>query len=113
MGLFLGSFLRHLQNSGHAGPFVIVSEEAIAKGIRRIVAVTGAEARKVKGRQELFSSGRILAVLLAREGPARVWLWASTACLGSAASLAVTELHVWCCCLPGTSLGAGLVAPPA
>uniref|UniRef100_A0A8C9G8L5 Alanine--tRNA ligase n=1 Tax=Pavo cristatus TaxID=9049 RepID=A0A8C9G8L5_PAVCR len=39
----------HLQNSGHAGPFVIVSEEAIAKGIRRIVAVTGAEARKVRG----------------------------------------------------------------
>ncbi|NWT04330.1 SYAC protein, partial [Mionectes macconnelli] len=42
----LGSFQRHLQNSSHAGPFVIVSEEAIAKGIRRIVAVTGAEARK-------------------------------------------------------------------
>ena len=37
----------HLQNSGHAAPFVIVSEEAIAKGIRRIVAVTGAEAHKV------------------------------------------------------------------
>ncbi|XP_014885987.1 alanine--tRNA ligase, cytoplasmic [Poecilia latipinna] len=36
----------HLQNSGHAAPFVIVSEEAIAKGIRRIVAVTGAEAQK-------------------------------------------------------------------
>ncbi|NXD87410.1 SYAC protein, partial [Halcyon senegalensis] len=36
----------HLKNSSHAGPFVIVSEEAIAKGIRRIVAVTGAEARK-------------------------------------------------------------------
>uniref|UniRef100_A0A7M4DVD4 Alanine--tRNA ligase n=1 Tax=Crocodylus porosus TaxID=8502 RepID=A0A7M4DVD4_CROPO len=36
----------HLQNSSHAGPFVIVSEEAIAKGIRRIVAVTGAEAQK-------------------------------------------------------------------
>lgn len=36
----------HLQNSGHAGQFVIVSEEAIAKGIRRIVAVTGAEAQK-------------------------------------------------------------------
>lgn len=49
MGLFLGSFQRHLQNSGHAGHFVIVSEEAIAKGIRRIVAVTGAEARKVRG----------------------------------------------------------------
>lgn len=39
--------LRHLQNSGHAAQFVIVSEEAIAKGIRRIVAVTGAEAQKV------------------------------------------------------------------
>lgn len=37
----------HLQNSFHAGPFVIISEEAIAKGIRRIVAVTGAEAQKV------------------------------------------------------------------
>lgn len=37
----------HLQNSVHVGPFVIVSEEAIAKGIRRIVAVTGAEAQKV------------------------------------------------------------------
>ncbi|XP_008410788.1 alanine--tRNA ligase, cytoplasmic [Poecilia reticulata] len=36
----------HLQNSGHAAPFVVVSEEAIAKGIRRIVAVTGAEAQK-------------------------------------------------------------------
>ncbi|XP_035981774.1 alanine--tRNA ligase, cytoplasmic [Fundulus heteroclitus] len=36
----------HLQNSSHAAPFVIVSEEAIAKGIRRIVAVTGAEAQK-------------------------------------------------------------------
>lgn len=40
-------YLRHLRNSGHAAQFVIVSEEAIAKGIRRIVAVTGAEAQKV------------------------------------------------------------------
>ncbi|KAM6937336.1 alanine--tRNA ligase, cytoplasmic [Xenentodon cancila] len=38
----------HLQNSGHALPFVIVSEEAIAKGIRRIVAVTGTEAQKAQ-----------------------------------------------------------------
>ncbi|KAK7885943.1 hypothetical protein WMY93_025564 [Mugilogobius chulae] len=38
----------HLQNSGHAAPFVIVSEEAIAKGIRRIVAVTGSEAQKAQ-----------------------------------------------------------------
>ncbi|XP_053558170.1 alanine--tRNA ligase, cytoplasmic [Bombina bombina] len=42
----------HLQNSGHAGPFVIVSEEAIAKGIRRIVAVTGAEAQKAIRKHE-------------------------------------------------------------
>ncbi|KAM4720737.1 alanine--tRNA ligase, cytoplasmic [Rhinophrynus dorsalis] len=42
----------HLQNSGHAGPFVIVTEEAIAKGIRRIVAVTGAEAQKAVRRQD-------------------------------------------------------------
>ncbi|KAM4614387.1 alanine--tRNA ligase, cytoplasmic [Discoglossus pictus] len=42
----------HLQNSGHAGSFVIVTEEAIAKGIRRIVAVTGAEAQKALRRQD-------------------------------------------------------------
>uniref|UniRef100_A0AAY4DGK9 Alanine--tRNA ligase n=1 Tax=Denticeps clupeoides TaxID=299321 RepID=A0AAY4DGK9_9TELE len=42
----------HLQNSSHAAPFVIVSEEAIAKGIRRIVAVTGAEAQKVRGKHK-------------------------------------------------------------
>ncbi|KAJ8271919.1 hypothetical protein COCON_G00107780 [Conger conger] len=38
----------HLRNSAHAAPFVIVSEEAIAKGIRRIVAVTGPEAQKAQ-----------------------------------------------------------------
>ncbi|XP_013389030.1 alanine--tRNA ligase, cytoplasmic [Lingula anatina] len=36
----------HLQRSGHLGDFVVVSEEAIAKGIRRIVAITGHEAEK-------------------------------------------------------------------
>ncbi|KAM5126207.1 alanine--tRNA ligase, cytoplasmic [Mantella aurantiaca] len=46
----------HLQNSGHAGSFVIVTEEAIAKGIRRIVAVTGAEAQKAIRRQEALKS---------------------------------------------------------
>ena len=44
----VSAIFSHLQNSGHAAPFVIVSEEAIAKGIRRIVAVTGAEAQKVE-----------------------------------------------------------------
>ncbi|XP_039280952.1 alanine--tRNA ligase, cytoplasmic [Nilaparvata lugens] len=36
----------HLHKAGHIGDFVIVSEEAIAKGIRRIVALTGPEASK-------------------------------------------------------------------
>ena len=38
----------HVQNSRHIGPLVIVSEEAIAKGIRRIIAVTGQEAQNVR-----------------------------------------------------------------
>ncbi|CAI9616609.1 unnamed protein product [Staurois parvus] len=46
----------HLRNSGHAGTFVIVTEEAIAKGIRRIVAVTGAEAQKAVRRQEALKA---------------------------------------------------------
>ena len=37
----------HVQNAGHIGKLVIVTEEAIAKGIRRIIAVTGHEAEKV------------------------------------------------------------------
>ncbi|KFO93414.1 Alanine--tRNA ligase, cytoplasmic, partial [Buceros rhinoceros silvestris] len=54
----------HLQNSSHAGPFVIVSEEAIAKGIRRIVAVTGAEARKAL--RKVDSLGKLLTALEAK-----------------------------------------------
>ena len=38
----------HLQRAGHMEDFVIVTEEAIAKGIRRIVACTGNEAHKVR-----------------------------------------------------------------
>jgi len=41
------SSFRHLHRAGHIGGFVIASEEAIAKGIRRIVALTGPEASKV------------------------------------------------------------------
>ncbi len=37
----------HLQRSGHIRNFVIVTEEAISKGVRRIIAVTGGEADKV------------------------------------------------------------------
>ncbi|XP_061826245.1 alanine--tRNA ligase, cytoplasmic-like [Nerophis lumbriciformis] len=47
----------HLQNSGHAAPFVIVSEEAIAKGIRRIVAVTGNEAQKAQRKADALHQG--------------------------------------------------------
>ncbi|XP_051485305.1 LOW QUALITY PROTEIN: alanine--tRNA ligase, cytoplasmic [Apus apus] len=54
----------HLQNSSHAGPFVIVSEEAIAKGIRRIVAVTGAEARKAL--RKVDSLRKVLSALEAK-----------------------------------------------
>lgn len=36
----------HLKRSGHIGDFVITSEEAIAKGIRRIICVTGPEATR-------------------------------------------------------------------
>lgn len=54
----VGLVCSHLQNSGHAAPFVIVSEEAIAKGIRRIVAVTGAEAQKVGGHVQGCSSSQ-------------------------------------------------------
>ena len=40
-------YCSHLKRTGHMKDFVIVSEEAISKGIRRIVAVTGHEAEKV------------------------------------------------------------------
>lgn len=38
----------HLKTSKHVDHLVIVTEEAIAKGIRRMVAVTGPEAEKVR-----------------------------------------------------------------
>ena len=45
--LFAGS-RRHVKNSADIGKFTIISEEAVAKGIRRIVAATGTEAAKVR-----------------------------------------------------------------
>ncbi|XP_059156617.1 alanine--tRNA ligase, cytoplasmic-like [Physella acuta] len=44
----------HLKKSGHIGNFVIVTEEAISKGVRRIIALTGSEAHKATHRQELL-----------------------------------------------------------
>ncbi|CAD6184383.1 unnamed protein product [Caenorhabditis auriculariae] len=42
----------HLHNVGHIGTLVITSEEAIAKGIRRIVALTGPEAERATHRAD-------------------------------------------------------------
>uniref|UniRef100_A0A3Q2ZBD8 Alanine--tRNA ligase n=1 Tax=Hippocampus comes TaxID=109280 RepID=A0A3Q2ZBD8_HIPCM len=44
-----------LSSFSHAAPFVIVSEEAIAKGIRRIVAVTGNEAQKAQRKADTLN----------------------------------------------------------
>lgn len=44
----------HLHQSGHMVDFVITTEEAIAKGIRRIVALTGPEAIKALKKTELL-----------------------------------------------------------
>ena len=44
----------HLVRSGHIGDFVIVTEEAIAKGIRRIVALTGPKAKAALCRSESY-----------------------------------------------------------
>ncbi|KAF2345055.1 Alanine-tRNA ligase eukaryota/bacteria, partial [Trinorchestia longiramus] len=46
----------HLLRSGHVGKFVIAVEEAIAKGIRRIVALTGPEAVKAINRGALLQN---------------------------------------------------------
>lgn len=46
----------HLRYAGHIGDFVIASEEAIAKGIRRIIALTGPEAVKALKKNELLEN---------------------------------------------------------
>lgn len=46
----------HLHRSGHIVDFVISCEEAIAKGIRRITALTGPEAVKALKRTEVFET---------------------------------------------------------
>ncbi|KAK6185433.1 hypothetical protein SNE40_007670 [Patella caerulea] len=44
----------HLRRAGHIGAMVIVSEDAISKGIRRIIAVTGSEALKSHHKVEVL-----------------------------------------------------------
>ena len=46
----------HLHQSGHMVDFIITSEEAIAKGIRRIVALTGPEAEKARQKTALLET---------------------------------------------------------
>lgn len=46
----------HLLNAGHMGTLLITSEEAIAKGIRRIVAITGPEAQKALQRAQVLQN---------------------------------------------------------
>ena len=45
----------HLRRAGHIGNFIVASEEAIAKGIRRIIALTGPEAEKAIAKADLLS----------------------------------------------------------
>ncbi|XP_045458972.1 alanine--tRNA ligase, cytoplasmic [Melitaea cinxia] len=46
----------HLHQTGHIGEYVIVSEEGIAKGIRRIVALTGPEAIKANNKMSMLEN---------------------------------------------------------
>ncbi|XP_075992201.1 alanine--tRNA ligase, cytoplasmic [Anticarsia gemmatalis] len=46
----------HLHQTGHIGDYVIVSEEGIAKGIRRIVALTGPEALKALNKLSILEN---------------------------------------------------------
>lgn len=57
--LLLISSLSHVKNSADIGAFAVLSEDAIAKGIRRVVCVTGAEAAKVGCGYHDLSSLRI------------------------------------------------------
>ena len=52
----------HLKRSQDMGSFVIVTEEAIAKGIRRMVAVTGSEASKVCQRCRLLIVIKVIVI---------------------------------------------------
>ena len=46
--LLLCHMFSHVLQAGHIGRFIIVAEEAVSKGIRRIVALTGQQADLVR-----------------------------------------------------------------
>ena len=58
----------HLRRAGHAGPFIIASEEAIAKGIRRVVALTGPEAVKAINKANLLEAELAKVTKIINEG---------------------------------------------
>ncbi|MCK4871409.1 MAG: alanine--tRNA ligase [Phycisphaerales bacterium] len=65
----------HLQSTADADGFVIVSEEAVAKGIRRIVAVTGSQASDARDhahelRRRLYEAEKLPVEALAKEAQA-------------------------------------------
>ncbi len=50
----------HVHRSGHIEEYVVTSEEAISKGVRRMVALTGPDALKVTSRSfQLLKGGKI------------------------------------------------------
>eukprot|EP00088_Acartia_fossae_P048117 TRINITY_DN5241_c0_g1_i1.p1 TRINITY_DN5241_c0_g1~~TRINITY_DN5241_c0_g1_i1.p1 ORF type:complete len:1381 (+),score=416.02 TRINITY_DN5241_c0_g1_i1:46-4188(+) len=57
----------HLRRAGHAEHMVIQSEEAIAKGIRRIVALTGPEAKKARAKERLLEADVVKVKALAAD----------------------------------------------
>ncbi|XP_043590189.1 alanine--tRNA ligase, cytoplasmic isoform X1 [Bombus pyrosoma] len=60
----------HLHCTEHIGDFVIASEEAIAKGIRRIVALTGPEATKAQKKASILQNhlDQLQATIVADKG---------------------------------------------
>ena len=90
----------HLQRAGHIGELLIVSEEAIAKGIRRIVAVTGAEATRVSSLycETLKLMNNLICVMLL---VCQVCIYVLHVCFClryvSASSLCVCMLHMCFC----------------
>ncbi len=59
----------HVDNSSDVKKFVLVSEEAVAKGVRRVVGVTGDEAQKAENAGEAIST---LVKQLAADSPERI-----------------------------------------